>query len=55
MSEPFQLVWHDSIGDVRVMGFVEMYVVYRRPGCVPSVAHYREFVQKFSPGKGTTK
>lgn len=36
--------WKDAHGEVRIVGTVEHYVVYRRPRCVVRVDHWREFL-----------
>lgn len=44
-------VWRDhplyGTGEVKVMAFVDDYVIYRRKGAIPGLSHWREFVTKF--------
>lgn len=43
--------WHDNFGNIRVMGIIEGYVMFRRPRCSPSVLSVADFRNKFKQGK----
>ena len=51
MNEELSQWWHDKFGDVRVMAFVEGYVVARRPRCAPFVKSMADFKNTFKEGK----
>lgn len=48
--DAFQLVWHDDIGDIRIMAFAEGYVMARRRGCMPFLLSLIELSVRFHPG-----
>lgn len=44
-------VWHDDLGDVRVMAVAEGHVMAQRPGCPPFVEPVGEFCLRMRPGR----
>jgi hypothetical protein len=47
--EPPAGTWYDEHGPVRIMAVVEGYVIFRRSGCHPALAHIRDFAGKYQP------